>query len=143
LRRTHTIRDRTRATYAPAGTHAIGYRAGDNSWWVRWACADCGGVELPLLARPKPSEVRELAHRLAMRRCPECETRRRHAAADARGPAVWYDTSVEDWVVQLPGCRALLPLEIGGFDAAEVLVYRAASDIAHSGDVFDGAPPPA
>lgn len=53
------------------------------------------------------------------------------------GPCVWYDTRVGDWVLQPPGCRAILPLEIAGFDASEVTVYRAASDIVHSGDAFD------
>jgi hypothetical protein len=52
---------------------------------------------------------------------------------------VWYDTRVGDWVLQPPGCRAILPLEIAGFDAPEVAVYRAASDIVHLGDAFDGA----
>jgi hypothetical protein len=126
-----------RATYSASRTHALGYRADDDLWWLRWSCADCGGVELPLLARPRASEVEPLVHRLATRRCPECETRRRRAADAVCGPTVWYDTRLEDWVLQLPGCQAMLPLEIDGFDAPEVTVYRAASDIAHSGDALD------
>jgi hypothetical protein len=120
----------------------VGYRVEDDLWWLRWSCADCGGVEVPLVARPHPSEIEATAHQLATRRCPECETRRRRAAEVVSGPTVWYDTRLDDWVLRLPGCQALLPLEIGGFDAPEVTVYRAASDIAHSGDALDGRPPP-
>ena len=80
----------------------------------------------------------ELIHR----RCPQCETRRRRAASTCHGPTVWYDTLLSDWVVRLPGeqgCQAILPLEIPWFDASQALVYRKASDIAHSGDDFDGS----
>ncbi len=131
-----------RATYSTGHAHTLGYRADDDRWWLRWSCPDCGGVEVPLVARPHPREVERLAHRLASRRCPECETRRRRAAPVIHGPTVWYDTCLSDWVLQLPGCGALLPLEIEGFDAPEVTVYRTASDFAHSGDALDGRLPP-
>jgi hypothetical protein len=130
-----------RATFSPSRAHAVGYRTADDRWWLRWSCADCGGVEVPLAERPHPSDIEAMAQRLAGRRCPECETRRRRAALAVSGPTVWYDTRLDDWVLQLPGCQALLPLEIGGFDAPEVSVYRAASDIAHSGDALDGRLP--
>ena len=67
--------------------------------------------------------------------CPSCEThRRRHAPAGAE-PAVWYDTVLCDWVVQLPwpGLTggALLPLEINFFDASWADVYRTAADVCY------------
>jgi hypothetical protein len=131
------------AVFTASRGHAIGYHAGDGRWW-RWrSCADCGGVELPLLSRPAPCDVEALTLRLAMRRCPECETRRHRAGRAAGGPIVWYDTRLGDWVVQLAGYGALLPLEIEVFDAPEATVYRAASDIVHSGDALDGGLPPA
>ena len=132
-----------RAIYSASRTHALGYRVGDDRWWLRWACSDCGGVEVPLDARPGPFELEPLMSRLVTRRCPECETRRRRATLGVRGPTVWYDTWLEEWVLQLPDCHVLVPLEIGGFDAHEARVYRAAGDIAYSGDELDGGPPPA
>jgi hypothetical protein len=80
---------------------------------------------------------------MAMRCCPECETRRRRTVRAVLGPTLWYDTRLNDWVLQLPGCQVLLPLEIEGFDAPEARVYRKAGDIAYSGDALDGQPPPA
>jgi hypothetical protein len=56
---------------------------------------------------------------------------------------VWYDASLGDWVVRLPygalGDSALLPLEIGWFDASWAEVYRAASDIVYADDAFETA----
>jgi hypothetical protein len=65
--------------------------------------------------------------------CPGCETRRRRHAPAGAEPAVWYDTLLCDWVVQLP-CEglaggALLPLEMNFFDANWAEVYRAAADV--------------
>jgi hypothetical protein len=67
--------------------------------------------------------------------CPSCETqRRRHAPAGAE-PAVWYDTLLCDWVVQLPlqGLTGgvLLPLELNFFDANWANIYRTAADICY------------
>jgi hypothetical protein len=122
----------------PTGSLAVAYRARENRWWLWWPCADCGGVEVPLLGRPSPGDVQAVAERLRCRTCPECETRRRRGfEGGLSDPVVWYDTRVEDWVLQPPGCRAILPLEIEGFDAPEVVIYRAASDIVHLGDAFD------
>jgi hypothetical protein len=86
-------------------------------------------------------DVESLTARLSRRCCPRCETQRRRVSFGEREPAVWYDTLLGDWVLRLSdGCGtvALLPLEIGWFDAPEVTVYRTASDIAHSGDVLEG-----
>ena len=83
-----------------------------------------------------------MVHRLAARRCPECETRHRRAADAYAGRRSGTTRGSRTGSLQLPGCQALLPLEIGGFDAPEVTVYRAASDFAHSGDALDGRLPP-
>ena len=133
---------RSRAT---TNALSIGYRAGEDRWWLWWPCSECGGARLPLSFRPQPQrgldDVHALAARLAAERsCPGCETRRRRAGRGPGAPAVWFDTLAGDWLVRLPdglGSEAILPLEIGCFDAAEVLVYRAASDIAHAGELLD------
>lgn len=139
MRPTRTSRARLpQAIYSATRAHALGYRTEDDRWWLRWACVDCGGAEVPLISRPRPSEIQALGHRLATRSCPECETRRRRSVKEVQGPAVWFDTALHDWVLRLPVCQGLLPLEIGGFDASEAAVYRAASDIAYSGDALDG-----
>jgi hypothetical protein len=56
---------------------------------------------------------------------------------------VWYDVSLGDWVVCVPcgalGESALLPLEIGWFDASWAEVFRAASDIVYAHDAFETA----
>ena len=121
----------------------VGYRPQDDRWWLWLPCAYCGGTELPLGSRPALRgghfELGEITSRFATRDCPACETRRRRAVLDTSAPAVWYDTLLGDWVVRLPGATAnvVLPLEIGRFDASEAVVYRAASDIAHSGDALE------
>ena len=75
--------------------------------------------------------------------CPSCETRRRRHTPAGAEPAVWYDTLLEDWVVQLP-CDgllggALLPLEIYWFDANWADVYRTAADVCYCDDAIAGA----
>jgi hypothetical protein len=128
------------ATRRPEGsrTPALAYVAGEDRWWLWWPCDDCGGIQLPLIARPaRATDVRALAARLLPRDCPGCETSCRRSGQGERSPAVWYDTLLDDWVLRLPdgrGSGAILPLEIGWFDAPEAGVYRAASDIAHCGD---------
>jgi hypothetical protein len=56
---------------------------------------------------------------------------------------VWYDAWLGDWVVRVPFdgvCgSALLPLEIGWFDASWAEVYRAASDVVYAHDAFEAA----
>lgn len=118
----------------------------DARWQLWWPCQECGGASLPLHGRPKALEsaldLEGFVAGLLHQRCPECETRRQRAAAAGHGPTVWYDTLLSDWVVRLTAehdCEAILPLEIGWFDASEALVYRRASDIAYSGDAFDGS----
>ena len=73
--------------------------------------------------------------------CPGCETRRNRSNVSMSRPSVWYDTVLRDWVVQLPwigpGDGAILPLEIRWFDAPLADVYRAAGDLAFSGDAFE------
>jgi hypothetical protein len=130
------------ATRRPEGSRApaLAYVAKEDRWWLWWPCQECGGIQLPLLARPCGPEVGALAARLRPRDCPGCETSCRRSKYGERGPAVWYDTLLSDWVVRLPdglGSGAILPLEIGGFDASEADVYRAASDIAHCGDELE------
>jgi hypothetical protein len=75
--------------------------------------------------------------------CPSCETRRRRRAPAGEEPAVWYDTLLHDWVVQLPcaGLRggALLPLEIHWFDANWADVYRTAADVCYCDDAIADA----
>jgi hypothetical protein len=122
---------------------SVGYHAGEDRWWLWWPCRDCGGVQLPLLFRPTlrggAYDVQALVARLERRRCPVCETRRRRARPRGHDTAVWYDTQLGDWVLRLPtgaDSEALLPLEIGWFDASEALVYRTASDLASSGDAL-------
>jgi arylamine N-acetyltransferase len=101
-------------------------------------------VQLPLLFQPALRgggyDVEALAARVKRRRCPACETERGRARCGGTAPAVWFDTELGDWVVALPAggeSGVLLPLEIHWFDAPEALVYRTASDIVHSGDVFE------
>ena len=128
---------------------AVVYRAPSRSWWLWWPCEQCGGAMVPLLdhasaaslplavsAESAQDSVRvSVAPGSADHPCPSCETqRRRHAPAGAE-PAVWYDTLLCDWVVQLPlwGLTggALLPLEINFFDANWADVYRAAADVCY------------
>jgi hypothetical protein len=123
---------------------SIGYRAGQDGWSLWWPCQACGGVQLPLMYQPGIQggiyDLAAVSARLQRRRCPACETARRRAASRVTAPAVWFDTELGDWVLALPNgadAGVLLPLEIHGFDAPEVVVYRAASDIVHSGDVFE------
>jgi hypothetical protein len=72
----------------------------------------------------------------AAERCPGCETRARRASSAGSEPAVWYDTLLRDWVVQLSNA-AVLPLELRWFDLPQATVYRAAGDLAYLGDEFD------
>ena len=146
---------------------SICYESDDDRWWLWWPCRACGGVRLPLLARPplhnSVYDLGTLSARLSQEECPGCETRRRRAGAGRAGtgagsgtggrvgaggragererePTVCYDTLLGDWVLQLPagvGVEAILPLEIRWFDAAEALIYRTASDFVHSGDAFE------
>ena len=123
------------------------YRVRENGWWLWCPCPACGGVELPLRARPNATDLARGLLRLEpaidANTCPGCETRRnRSAVASGRTrPCVWYDTVLRDWVVQLPwtgpGGGAILPLEIRWFDASLAAVYRAAADLAFSGDAFE------
>jgi hypothetical protein len=123
---------------------SVGYEAGNDRWWLWRPCHKCGGVQVPLLFGPGIRDgvydVDSLEKQMADRCCPGCETQRHRATPGGREPAVWFDTLLSDWVVLIADPRgpgAILPLEIGGFDAPEALVYRNASDIAHSGDVFE------
>lgn len=123
------------------------YRAHQDRWWLCRPCRVCGGVELPLLARPGrvdlKCELRRIDVSLGERSCPGCETRYHRTRACGR-PTVWYDTVLLDWVVQLPwsgpGAGAILPLEIRWFDAPQATIYRAAGDLAFSGDAFEQQP---
>lgn len=101
-------------------------------------------MQLPLLYEPGLKgglyDLAALTARIERRRCPGCETERRRAASRPTAPTIWFDTELADWVLALPDgghSGVLLPLEIRGFDAPEAVVYRAASDIVHSGDVFE------
>jgi hypothetical protein len=127
---------------------SVMYRAPSRSWWLWWPCQECGGALVPLvdhssaISLPLPvangsaEGVRvSVAPGSVDHPCPSCEThRRRHAPAGVE-PAVWYDTLLCDWVVQLP-CPgltggALLPLELNFFDANWADVYRAAADVCY------------
>jgi hypothetical protein len=130
---------------AGAGEPSLLYKVSDDHWWLCRPCRACGGVALPLKARP---DLRDLAHgscRLELsvqaNACPGCETRRNRSRVSMSRPSVWYDTVLRDWVVQLPwigpGDGAILPLEIRWFDASLASVYRAAGDLAFSGDAFE------
>jgi hypothetical protein len=141
-----------RAPLKPGSTpaaSAVVYRAQSRSWWLWWRCEQCGGALVPLLDQasagslPVPVSVgsgqagarASVAPGSADHPCPSCETqRRRHAPAGAE-PAVWYDTLLCDWVVQLPlqGLTggALLPLEINFFDANWADIYRTAADLCY------------
>jgi hypothetical protein len=122
------------------------YRARDDRWWLRYPCATCGGVELPLLARPAVDHLASgLSLSLHAGACPGCETsRNRGGCGGVERTNVWYDTVLRDWVVRLPctgsGDGAILPLEIRWFDAPLSTVYRAAGDLAFSGDAFEQLP---
>jgi hypothetical protein len=133
---------------APAAS-AVVYRATSRSWWLWWPCELCGGALVPLIDHasagslpiPVVSGSRKDAVRVSVapasagHPCPGCETYlRRHSPAGVE-PAVWYDTLLCDWVVQLP-CEglpagALLPLEIYFFDANWADVYRTAADVCY------------
>ena len=81
---------------------------------------------------------------MAARECPSCDTRRNRTGASGPRARVWYDTVLGDWVVRLPwtgpGEGAILPLEIRWFDASQAAIYRAAGDLAFSGDAFEQPP---
>jgi hypothetical protein len=95
------------------------------------------------LETPVPVRGRDLGG-IVDQRCPGCETRRRRLELAGAEPAVWYDSSLGDWVVRVPcgpeSNTALLPLEIRWFDASWAEVYRAASDIVYADDLFETAP---
>jgi hypothetical protein len=149
-RRAHTHHAAARKRLEPplrggGGEPSLLYKTSDDHWWLCCPCRACGGVALPLRARP---DVRALAHgssRLELSAqadtCPGCETRRNRSRVSMSRPSVWYDTVLRDWVVQLPwigpGDGAILPLEIRWFDASLASVYRAAGDLAFSGDAFE------
>lgn len=124
------------------------YLTGGDRWWLCRPCAACGGVALPLQARPEPDELGRGLSRLELPvptdACPGCETRRNRRRGCLSRQSVWYDTVLRDWVVQLPwighGDGAILPLEIRWFDAPLAAVYRAAGDLAFSGDAFEHPP---
>jgi hypothetical protein len=128
-----------------AGEQSLIYRAADDHWWLCCPCRSCGGVSLPLRARPDPRDLTGDVARLDLSvrtdGCPGCETRRNRSRVSMSRPSVWYDTVLRDWVVQLPwigpGDGAILPLEIRWFDAPLASVYRAAGDLAFSGDQFE------
>jgi hypothetical protein len=123
------------------------YKAAEDTWWLCYPCAACGGTELPLSARPRVSDIAQGACHfhpaLDVHRCPACDTRRNRSGDASRRPNVWYDTVLQDWVVQVPwigpGEGAILPLEIRWFDAPQATVYRAAGDVIFSGDEFEQA----
>jgi hypothetical protein len=128
---------------------AVTYQATGQAWWLWWPCDTCGGAEVPLrhhssLGRvlgPARDGVRvSIAPGASDHPCPSCDTRRRRCAPAGLEPAVWYDTLLEDWVVQLP-CDgllggALLPLEIHWFDANWADVYRTAADVCYCDDAI-------
>ena len=134
------------------GAGSITYRADGRSWWLWWPCDTCGGAVVPLryhssvgrVTSPARDGVRvSVAPGCSDHPCPSCETRRRRNAHAGAEPAVWYDTLLEDWVVQLP-CDgllggALLPLEIYWFDANWADVYRTAADVCYCDDAIAGA----
>ena len=108
--------------------------------WLRWPCDRCGGVRLPVLGGDRLGRPGSFVSGPAVALnglCPRCEAGRRRLETAGADPAVWYETSLRDWVVRLPcpGLEhgALFPLEIGWFDADLAEVYRAASDLAHAG----------
>lgn len=142
MRRTGSVPLIRREAVAPT----VGYGVARDCWELWRPCHQCGGALLPLVGRPELRdsvlEIKAFVSGLPLRQCPECETRRRRASSTAREPAVWFDTLLDDWVLRLAGehgCDVILPLEIPWFDAPGALVYRKASDIAHSGDAFDGS----
>jgi hypothetical protein len=131
----------------PQSDSAVLYRALSRSWWLWWPCQTCGGALVPLLDHasagrlPLPASSGHGGIRVSVapgsadHPCPSCETRRRRLAPAGAEPAVWYDTLLCDWIVQLP-CEglhggALLPLEISWFDANWADVYRAAADVCY------------
>ena len=98
--------------------------------------ASAGSLPLPVSTASGQAGVRvSVAPGSADHPCPSCETRRRRHAPAGAEPAVWYDTLLCDWVVQLPlqGLTggALLPLEISFFDANWADVYRTAADVCY------------
>ena len=130
-------------------TSALVFRVPSRSWWLWWPCEQCGGALVPLLDHASTGELPcplaaatneggvrvSVAAGSADHPCPSCETRRRRHTPAGAEPAVWYDTLLCDWVVQLP-CEgltggALLPLEINFFDANWADVYRAAADVCY------------
>lgn|SRR5206468_631232 len=112
-----------------ADSATLTFRARDRHWWLWRPCRACGGVELPL-RRPLDAPNGQP--------CPGCETRRRRLEPPRLDPAVWYDTWLGDWVVQLP-CHdspegVLMPLEIRWYDAGWADVYRTAADVVYAGE---------
>ena len=132
---------------APA-TSAVVYRAPSRSWWLWWPCEECGGALVPLRDHASAGQLPlafsatsgegvrvSVAPGSVDHPCPSCETRRRRHAPAGCDPAVWYDTLLCDWVVQLRcdglSGGALLPLEIHFFDANWADVYRTAADVCY------------
>lgn len=140
------IRQRLEPRFRGASTEpSLLYRAHGDQWWLCYPCRSCGGAALPLQARPDLGALTRGAPRLELfgrvDTCPGCETRRNRSRMRMSRPSVWYDTTVRDWVVQLPwigpGDGAISPLEIRWFDASLADVYRAAGDLAFPGDAFE------
>jgi hypothetical protein len=126
----------------PDADPIVGYEAFARRWSMWWPCEACGGVKLALRGRADAdgsSSIPSLAG-IVDQPCPGCEARRQRRSSAGEEPAVWYDTSLGDWVLWLPGTGprdgTLLPLEIPWFDAPWSDVYRAASDLAFGGDAF-------
>jgi hypothetical protein len=129
------------------GGPVVAFRTADRRWWLWLPCRCCGGAEVPLV-RAGARDMAVNAHDVAAdpqgsrRPCPTCETRRRRERLDVGPRTVWYDTELLEWVLRLgtpDGVGMILPLGIEGFDVPLAEVYRAAGDIAYSGDAFDAS----
>ncbi len=142
------LRWRSQRAAANAPEARLTYQALAGRWYCWVPCAACGGAKVPLRDRssvpPGSAGGASPGPDLHGLPCPACESYRRRREPAGADPAVWYDAALADWVVRLP-CGSsptgvLLPLEIGFFDASWAEVYRAAADIAFSGDALQEEP---
>jgi hypothetical protein len=111
-------------------TRLLCYRAETDEWLIAWPCERCGGMELPLVARPEDVDTAGA--------CPGCHAREKHAETSNR-PDVWWDPQASDWVVRIPcgpAASAVLPLEIPWYDAPRALIHCAAADLVYLGDAL-------
>jgi hypothetical protein len=128
------------------GAFTVLYDASTSRWVMHAGCAECGGCDLPLLARGRGAidqacaQARRCLERILSTECPHCRSlRERSVCRDPDAPPViWYDTLTGDWLAWQPltAGGVTLPIGVGRYDADERQVLRAAARL-HFDDGLD------